>query len=89
MSATLSLEVSDLQKAFSLKDIPTTATVGELISAAIPRMNLPSRDDSGSPVCYRARHEREGRHLNDSEIVGDALKNDDRIFVEPNIEAGK
>ena len=88
MSATLSLEVSDMQRDFRLKDIPLTSTVSELISAAIPRMNLPSKDDSGSPVCYRARHEREGRHLNDSEIVGDALKNDDRVVFEPNIEAG-
>jgi hypothetical protein len=64
------------------------ATVSELISAAIPRMNLPSKDNTGSPVCYRARHERDGRHLHDSEIVGDALKNDDRVVFEPNIEAG-
>ena len=88
MSQTLTLELSDMQKDFSLKDIPSTATVGELISAAIPKMNLPSKDDSGAPVCYRARHEQGGRHLNDSEIVGDALKNDDRLVLEPNIEAG-
>ena len=89
MSKTLTLELSDMQKDFRLKDIATTATIRELISAAIPKMKLPSKDDSGSSISYRARHERAGRHLNDSELVGDSLKNDDRLVLEPNIEAGK
>jgi hypothetical protein len=78
-----------MQKDFRLKDIAPTTTIAELISAAIPKMKLPSKDDSGSSISYRARHEREGRHLNDSELVGDSLQNDDRLVLEPNIEAGK
>jgi hypothetical protein len=42
----------------------------------------------GRPLDYSARLDREGRHLNSSEIVGDALKEGDEIVLTPNIDAG-
>lgn len=85
---TLTLEISDMQKDFRMNNVPETATVSELIRAAIPRMGLPVKDDSGAPVAYRAHLEREARHLNDSEVIGVALKDKDRVVFQPDIDAG-
>jgi hypothetical protein len=63
-------------------------TVGELVEGLVPKMGLPGADAGGRPVSYHARSDREGRHLHASEIVGDALEPDDRIVLQPNIQAG-
>jgi hypothetical protein len=54
----------------------------------IGKMNLPRNDSSGAPLTYQARSEREGRHLNASERIGDALQRGDRLTLQPNIDAG-
>jgi len=51
-------------------------------------MELPESDSQGRPVVFRARLEREGRYLHPSEVVGEALQTDDRISLQPNIDAG-
>lgn len=84
------LEFSDVsgQKNFSVGNAPATSTVGELVQEMIGRMNLPRNDTSGRPLTYQARSEREGRHLNASEVIGDAVKSGDRLTLQPNIDAG-
>ena len=85
------LEISDVsgQKVFSVSNAPATNTVGELVHEMIGKMNLPRNDASGAPLNYQARSEREGRHLNASEVIGDALKSGDRLTLQPNIDAGQ
>lgn len=84
------LEISDVsgQKVFSVSNAPTSNTVGELVNEMLGKMNLPRNDASGAPLTYQARLEREGRHLNASERIGDALERGDRLTLQPNIDAG-
>ena len=69
-------------------DAPPDATVGELARALIDRMNLPHTDVEGRPMSYHVRLEREGRHLHPAENVGDVLREDDQIVLQPKIQAG-
>ena len=64
------------------------ATVGELVHGLLSQMHLPQNDSEGRPLTYHARLEREGRHLHTSETVGEALQHDDKIVLQPNIQAG-
>ena len=63
-------------------------TVGELLEALVPRMNLPRQGNGGRPLTYSARLERDGRALHATEVVGDALQSSDRLTLQPTIEAG-
>ncbi len=63
-------------------------TVAELVQGLVPQMGLPGTDPEGRPVSYHVRSDREGRHVHGSEIVGDVLSPDDRIVLQPNIQAG-
>jgi hypothetical protein len=77
------------QKQARVDDVPSDATVGELVQGLISsRMSLPRIDVEGRPLNYHARLEREGRHLHASEIVGDVLQDQDEIVLQPNIQAG-
>ena len=67
---------------------PRDATVGEWVEALVDRLGLKRNDGSGNPYAYRPRLEREGRHLNASEIVGDVLEEDDQVVLQPNVSAG-
>ena len=84
------LEISDVsgQKVFSVSNAPTNNTVGELVHEMLGKMNLPLNDSSGAPLTYQARLESEGRHLNSSERIGDALERGDKLTLQPNIDAG-
>ena len=84
------LEISDVsgQKVFSVSNTPANNTVGELVHEMLGKMNLPRNDASGAPLSYQARLEREGRHLNASERIGDALERGDKLTLQPNIDAG-
>lgn len=86
----ISVTVSDVsgQKVFRVPKAPADATVGELIQGLLSQMNLPANDSNGQPLAYQARLEREGRHLNAAERVGDALETGDRLMLQPNIDAG-
>jgi hypothetical protein len=86
----ISLTVSDVsgQKVFRVPQAPQDATVGELVQSLLSQMNLPANDSNGQPLAYQARLEREGRHLNAAERVGDALEAGDKLMLQPNIDAG-
>ena len=87
----LSLQVSDVsgQKIFSVANAPADATVGEFVREMLGKMSLPPVDAGGAQLTYQARLEREGRHLNASERLGDALEFGDRLTLHPNIDAGR
>jgi hypothetical protein len=87
---TLGLRVSDVsgQKAVHASAVPTNFTVGELVQNLIAKMGLARNDVDGQPLNYQARLNREGRHLNGGETVGDSLLEDDEIVLTPNIDAG-
>lgn len=87
---TLGLKVSDVsgQKAVRATAVPLSSTVGDLVQGLLARMGLARNDAQGRPLHYYARLEREGRHLNGSERVGDTLQEDDELTLTPNVEAG-
>ena len=86
----LDLQVSDVsgQRLHRVRAVPGDTTVGELLQGVLSPMKLPRNDASGRPVVYHARLDREGRHLHGSEIVGQALQNEDHLILQPNIDAG-
>ncbi|MBN2491655.1 MAG: hypothetical protein JXQ29_12470 [Planctomycetes bacterium] len=86
----LTLEVSDVsgQKRVRASDVEPDTLVGDFIRGAVERMGLPRSSTSGEPFTYHARLEREGRHLNAAERVGEALRPSDRIVLHPNVDAG-
>jgi len=87
---TLGLRVNDVtgQKSSRASAVPLSSTIGELVQGLLAKMGLARNDSEGRPLQYYARLEREGRHLNGSELVGDSLQEDDELTLTPNIEAG-
>ena len=69
------------QKRFRLKAVPGQASVGELVRTALARMGLGTRDHNGQELEYRARLQREGRQLHNSERVGDVLQHVERALA--------
>ena len=69
-------------------EIPRSSSINELIDRLGDRMNLVREDANGRSISYFARHEREGRSLHRSELVGDALQDSDEIRLQPEISAG-
>lgn len=86
----VSLHASDVsgQNTARVPGVAGDATVGELVQGLLSQMNLPQNDSEGRPLNYQARLDREGRHLHSSETVGEALQNDDKIVLQPHIQAG-
>jgi hypothetical protein len=68
--------------------VPPNTTVGEWIETLVNRLRLRRKDGDGNPYAYRPRLEREGRHLNATEIVGEVLQQDDHVVLHPNVNAG-
>lgn len=89
-TATLDLFARDVtgQKRFRLGKVSRQSSVGEIVRGALARMGLGSQDREGHDLEYRARLERNGRQLHNSELVGDALQSDDEIVLTPRINAG-
>lgn len=86
----IDLRISDVsgQKTVRAKGVPGQSTIGELVTGLLTKMGLAKNDVQGRPLNYRARLDREGRHLSGAELVGDALKDDDFLVLQPNIDAG-
>ena len=86
----LSFMASDIsrQQKVSVRDVPRDTTVRELVQGLLARMGLVRADVRGKPLQYRALLESEGRHLHDSELVGDAISPDSEIVLQPRINAG-
>lgn len=76
------------QKMVKASSVPTDASVGELVQSFLSQMQLAAQDVEGRPLVYQARLEREGRHLHNSELVGESLREDDTLVLSPNIDAG-
>ena len=87
----MSLKASDVsgQKVVKVAGVAPDSTIRELVKGLVPKMGLRSQDSNDSPLVYHVRLEREGRHLHDSEIVGDVLMPDDQIVLHPNVMAGR
>ncbi len=90
IAASVNLLAQDVsgQKKVRVSDVSGDSTVRELVRGLLARMRLMDKDVNGRPIEYRARLEREGRHLHDSELVSDALQSDDQIVLQPKINAG-
>ena len=65
--------------------VPTNQTIAEFTRRVLGKMRLMDRDSAGRPLAYRARLAREGRLLNASERVGDALEPDDVVVIAPRV----
>ena len=89
-TATLDLFASEMtgQKRFRLGKVPLQSSVGEIVRGALARMGLGQRDRDGRELEYRARLERDGRQLHNSERVGDVLRSGDELVLTPRINAG-
>ena len=89
-TSSIGLRVSDVsgQKTVRAAGVPGYTTVAELVQGLLHKIGLPRNDAEGRPLSYRARLNREGRHLNGNERVGEALKEDDHVVLQPNIDAG-
>jgi len=59
------------------------------VAEMLPQLELPVRAPQGRPLTYRARLEREGRHLQGSERLTDALQAGDTVQLLPNVDAGR
>lgn len=86
----IGVTVSDVsgQKMKKVNKVPYDATIGELIQELSTQMNLPKNDVAGRPLKYQARLDREARHLQPFELVGEALQNGDSVMLQPNVDAG-
>jgi hypothetical protein len=89
-TATLSLRVGDAtgQKRARVSSVSVTATVGELVQSLLGQLALPSENAEGRPLAYQLRLDRMGRHVHDSEVVGDVLEDEDELTLTPSIDAG-
>ncbi len=86
----LAVMVADVsgQKTMRVPRVPRDSTVGELLGGVIPQMRFPAKDGQGRAVSYRARLDRTGQYLHNSEITGEVLQTQDRLTIQPSIEAG-
>jgi hypothetical protein len=87
---TLGIEASDITRQRSVRApaVSGDMTVTELVKGFLASLNLTRTDPSGRPVQYRARLDRENRHLNGGERVGEALREGDHVVLQPSINAG-
>jgi hypothetical protein len=87
---TIDVFVSDVsgQKEVRASQLPRDATIAEVVQELLAKMGLGRHDASGRALNYRARLDREARHLNGDERVGDALRPDDRLTLHPSADAG-
>ena len=88
--STLALRVSDVtgQKLANVESVSAESTIGELVKSVLKKLGLVQQDVEGYPLTYRARLEREGRHLHGSELVQDSLQDGDHLVLQPHINAG-
>jgi hypothetical protein len=90
MADTIDFVVCDLsgQKEVQASAVPRDATISEMVHELLAKMGLGRNDAEGRPLNYRARLDREARHLNGDERVGDALRPEDRVTLHPSADAG-
>jgi len=59
-----------------------------LVEEMAAELGLPQSDANGQPIVYGARRESDGMSLTASELVDEVLKEDETVFLEPDINAG-
>jgi len=87
---TMDIHVRDVasQRPYRARGLRAELSVGDLVRGLSEKMNLPKTDATGQVHAYHAYLGREGRHLHASERVGDALRPEDEIVLQPDIQAG-
>ncbi len=75
------------QQRYQVVGYPKDAKVGDLVRDLVVRMGLSKADPQGRPYTYHPRLTRAGRHLLESETVGEVLETGDVIQLAPNIDA--
>lgn len=85
------IRVSDVTgtKLFGVGSVPRDSNVGDMLQQVLSKLPFPRNDSTGRPIHWRARLEREGRHLEPGELVGDALREDDEVQLHPSVDAGR
>jgi len=86
---TITLRVQDMsgQREYVARDVPKDASWGETMAGILATMSLP-KNDPARPNVWSGHLEREGRHLHSSEIVGDSLVDNDKVVLQPEVNAG-
>jgi len=89
-TATIDLNVSDVtrQKARRVENVSKRATAAEIVNELISELNLQTQDPAGRGLSYRMLHRREARHLRPNERIGDSLREDDWVVLQPHVAAG-
>ncbi len=89
-ASTLSLRITDFtgQRHARVSSVAPQSTIGELVRSLLSKLGLPESNVEGKPLAYQARLQREGRHVHASELVGQALEDNDEISLTPSIDAG-
>lgn len=87
---TMSFQVRDVsgQKAATVKDCPTEASVGEVVQSLLSTMDLPPNDSEGNPVSHALRRDRDGAILHEGDVVGRVLEQGELCILQPSIDAG-
>lgn len=87
-SKTINLNVTDVsrQRRFTAS-VDTDAPLSVALAEIVAQMDLPPNEQS-SQAAWTARLDREARQLHGSEIVGEALVEDDTIVLQPEVNAG-
>ena len=85
-SETISLRCVFGQRTFDVDGIPVDSTVGETIRAIsiADGVDFPLNDATG----YKIRSDDQGRLIQDSEIVGDALHDGEQVTIQEDLHAG-
>lgn len=87
-SKTINLNVTDVsrQRRFAAS-VDVEAPVSMALADIVAQMDLPPNEQSAQAT-WTARLDREARQLHGSEIVGQALVEDDTIVLQPEVNAG-
>lgn len=86
----MNLRATDVsgQRPFAVKNVRSDSTIGELVRGLVKKMGLAANDSGGRAYSYHALLPREGRHLHSSQLVGEVLREDDKLLISPDIQAG-
>lgn len=86
---TIDLVVSDVSgQKRRASAVPKSSTVAEMVHELLVKLGLRRDDAEGHAISWRLRLDREARHLNGDELVGDALEADDQVTLHPSADAG-
>lgn len=72
-------------------EIPDNVAVERLVGALVPRMNLPTQDESGRPITYRLATSRDGQETQlapDETLAGAQVQANDVLRLYAEMQAG-